>query len=114
MDSAHKAERLRLRGRGRSSLFSIYLTWLQYAANYHRNFDCLEIIQRSDDRVKGRQPGVLGHVVHPLTEQSTKNYTDAGWQKQSFELREQYPTLVTPDHASVLSHLCRSRDRKST
>src|SRR6267143_5878126 len=59
MDSAHKAERPWLCGRGRSSLFSIYLTWLQYAANYHRDFDCFEIIQRSDDRVKSRQPGQL-------------------------------------------------------
>jgi hypothetical protein len=56
MDSAHKAERPRLCGRGRSSLFSIYLTWLQYAANYHRDFDCLVIIQRLDDRVKVQQP----------------------------------------------------------
>ena len=44
MDSAHKAERPRLCGRGRSSLFSIYLTWLQYAANYHRDFSCTGII----------------------------------------------------------------------
>src|SRR4030081_200326 len=56
MDSAHKAERPRLGGRGRSSLFSIYLTWLQYAANYHRDFDCLVIIQRLDDPVKVQQP----------------------------------------------------------
>jgi hypothetical protein len=53
MDSAHKAERPRLCGRGRSSLFSIYLTWLQYAANYHRDFDCDGIIPRLSYWVKG-------------------------------------------------------------
>ncbi|GEM_PF-6850574 len=53
MDSAHKAERPRLASRGRSSLFSIYLTWLQYAANYHRDFDCSEIVLRSSRQVKG-------------------------------------------------------------
>jgi hypothetical protein len=52
MDSAHKAERPWLCGRGRSSLFSNYLTWLQYAANYHRVFNCFEIISRSGDWVK--------------------------------------------------------------
>src|SRR5258705_11486154 len=51
-DSAHKAERPRLCGRGRSSLFSIYLTWLQYAANYHKAFDCPIMIARSRAAVK--------------------------------------------------------------
>ena len=53
MDSAHKAERPRLGGRGRSSLFSIYLTWLQYAANYHRALRLFRTVSRSEDAVKG-------------------------------------------------------------
>jgi hypothetical protein len=53
MDSAHKAERPRLCGRGRSSLFSIYLTWLQYAANYHRANRLFRTVSRSGDAVKG-------------------------------------------------------------
>src|SRR5689334_1959679 len=52
-DSAHKAERPRLCGRGRSSLFSIYLTWLQYAANHHRHFDCSG---KSKPSFAGRKP----------------------------------------------------------
>ena len=51
-DSADKAERPWLCGRGRSSLFSIYLTWLQYAANYHRVFDCPWMIARQRSVVK--------------------------------------------------------------
>src|SRR6266496_5958787 len=54
MDSAHKAERPWQCGRGRSSLFSIYLTWLQYAANHHRDFDCVGIIARPRRGVKLR------------------------------------------------------------
>jgi len=52
IDSAHKAERPRLCGRGRSSLFSIYLTWLQYAANYHIESVVTAIIRRARSLVK--------------------------------------------------------------
>src|SRR5437870_555941 len=64
MDSAHKAERPRLCGRGRSSLFSIYLTWLQYAANHHSDFDCVGIIARPWRGVKLRASGT--HMVEQL------------------------------------------------
>jgi hypothetical protein len=63
IDSAHKAERPRLCGRGRSSLFSIYLTWLQYAANYHRDFNCVRIISRPGSPVKS------GHLNGKLREE---------------------------------------------
>src|SRR5256885_15783593 len=65
-DSAHKAERPWQCGRGRSSLFSIYLTWLQYAANDHKHFDCLVIISGLGRSVKSPRKKKRSQVLAPL------------------------------------------------